>query len=129
MRKQMTGRTAVGVLAALVLGAGIIAVARAAVRDESTDRAAARKAFDAGNFKDAYDAYHDLLLDAKSDPMRVGEDLNLAIQSLQRLGRVDEVDALREKVVEVHKANWRLLRAAAQSFQQTEQWGFVVAGQ
>ena len=38
------------------------------------------------------------------------------MNSLRRLGRIDEIDAFREAVVAVHQGNWRLLQAAAESF-------------
>src|SRR3712207_1040733 len=79
-------------------------------------REAAVKAFHAGNFKEAYDGLRKLALDPADDPTKVGDDLHLAIQALQRLGRVDEADAFREGVVQAHKKNWRLLAAAARSY-------------
>ena len=53
-------------------------------------RAAMTKQMQAGNFKVAYEGYQKLLLDPKEDPAALGEDLNLAIQCLANLGRVDE---------------------------------------
>ena len=45
----------------------------------------------------------------QTDPRQVGNDLGMAVQCLQRLNRVDEIDALLEDAVKVHKDNWRLL--------------------
>src|SRR5262249_37379603 len=70
-----------------------------------------------------------LVLDAKTDPVRVGGDLPKAIHCLVSLGRNDEVDALREAVIAAHRDNWRLLQAAAESFLGGEHSGFIVAGQ
>ncbi len=81
-----------------------------------------------GNFKDAYEGFSKLALDANDDPRQVGGDLNRAVNCLQRLNRLDEVDDFREKVIEVHKNNWRLLWAAAQSYMDREHYGFIVAG-
>ena len=48
---------------------------------------------------------------------------------LAQLGRSDEVDDFREAVVEVHKENWRLLQAAAESYlNDPAHFGFIVAG-
>ena len=46
------------------------------------------KTFQAGNFNDAYKGLRALCLDPKNDPFQVGKDLHLAVQALQRLGRV-----------------------------------------
>src|SRR5258708_1752367 len=86
------------------------------------------KAIDAGNFKDAYEGLRKIALDPKNDPMKVGKDLTQAILCLQRLGRVDEIDAFREAVIDVHKDNWRLLATAARTFTDGEHYGYIVAG-
>ncbi|MGO8898039.1 MAG: alpha-2-macroglobulin family protein, partial [Isosphaeraceae bacterium] len=83
-----------------------------------------------GNYKDAYDGYRALALDPKDDPTLVGKDLQQAISCLLQLQRADEVDSFREAVIEVHKGNWRLLEAAAQSYlNDPEHYGFIVAGE
>ncbi|HKD35344.1 MAG TPA: alpha-2-macroglobulin, partial [Pirellulales bacterium] len=88
-----------------------------------------KKQFDAGNFKDAYEGYRALALNKEDDPLKVGDDLKMAIDSLDRLSRTDEADDFREKVIEVHKSNWRLLHAAADSLIDTPfHFGFRVAG-
>ena len=63
------------------------------------------KTFQAGNFKDAYDGLRKLCLDPKNDPLQVGKDMDLAVQALQRLGRVDEADDFREAAIKVHATN------------------------
>src|SRR2546426_1838041 len=70
------------------------------------------KAYNDGNFKVAYEGLKKLSLDPKNDPKLVGKDLELAINSLYRLGRTDEVDEYRESVIKVHEKNWRLLASA-----------------
>ena len=83
----------------------------------------------AGNYKDAYDLFRKLALDPQDDPQKVGEDLQMAAQCLANLNRISEIDAFREAVVAIHKANWRLLWAAAENYMQVQQQGFRVAGQ
>src|SRR5688500_10646848 len=95
-------------------GVGFLAVA-AAAPGEQERRDEANKTMQAGNFKEAYDAFRALALEPGSDPLKVGDDLHHAVECLQRLGRLDEGDKFREEVVAAHKANWRLLWAAAQS--------------
>ena len=92
-------------------------------------RAGFQKAMDDGNFKDAYEGFRKLALDPNDDPRRVGNDLQQATSCLQRLNRVDEIDAFREAVVEVHAKNWRLLFAAGQNYMNVRHRGFMVAGE
>ena len=95
----------------------------------SVNRSTAKKQFDAGNFKDAYEASRKLVLDAKSDPDKVGGDLSMAVQSLQNLGRTDEIDELIEAAVKVHESNWRLLADAARQYgTMIDHNGFIIAG-
>jgi uncharacterized protein YfaS (alpha-2-macroglobulin family) len=96
--------------------------------DPEAQRQKHYKAITDGNFKDAYEGLRKLALDPKDDPLKVGKDLTQAIVCLQRLGRVDEVDAFREAVITAHKDNWRLLASAAGSLTGNEHHGFIVAG-
>ncbi|MBC7852338.1 MAG: hypothetical protein IAF94_02790, partial [Pirellulaceae bacterium] len=91
-------------------------------------RAKSQKAMNDGNFKDAYEGFKKLCLDPKDEPPQVGNDLNQAVQCLNNLGRVNEVDTLIEDTVKVHKDNWRLLNAAAQQYVNTQHQGFLIAG-
>jgi uncharacterized protein YfaS (alpha-2-macroglobulin family)/tetratricopeptide (TPR) repeat protein len=118
--------TAAIVLAVLVLG-GYWLLAQGSP-DNQKQRDFWTKTFQAGNFKDAYEGLKKMCLDPKNDPHQVGHDLHLAVQALQRLGRIDEADEFREAVIKVHDKNWRLLAAAAQSYVQTEHFGYIVAG-
>ncbi|MGE3316085.1 MAG: MG2 domain-containing protein, partial [Planctomycetaceae bacterium] len=92
-------------------------------------RAAAAKQFDAGNFRDAWEIYRDLALNPDDDKKEVGNDLHRAVQCLQRLGREDEADDFREKVIAAHAQDWRLLLEAARSYaHDTSHFGYIVAG-
>ncbi|MBU0566426.1 alpha-2-macroglobulin, partial [bacterium] len=83
-----------------------------------------------GNYKEAYEGFRKLALSPNNDPGQVGSDLYVSVSCLQRLGRVDEIDELREAVIEVHKDNWRLLFAAAKSYFDTaSHYGYIVAGE
>ena len=86
------------------------------------------KLFAAGNYKEAYEGYRRLALDPNTEPDRVGGDLTRAIECLGQLGREAEVDAFRDAVIAVHKDNWRLLQAAAESLFNDQHYGFIVAG-
>ena len=130
MRNRQRARAVVAILLALTTGSATY-FALAAEPDPASRRSAARKEMQAGNFKDAYDAFRALAIDPKTEPAaEVGNDLDAAVQCLRQLGRVDEADALREQSVEAHKDNWRLLWAAAKSYLSgTGNYGHIVAGQ
>ena len=96
--------------------------------DRPAERERAGKLFTQGNFKDAYEIYRALALDATTDPALVGHDLDQGVKCLVQLGRVDEADAFREAVIVVHKTNWRLLEAAAESYLNDKHIGFIIAG-
>jgi hypothetical protein len=97
-------------------------------RPRQGGRAALTKAFQDGNYKDAYEGFRKLALDPNDDRLQVGTDLGTAITCLQSLGRVDEIDHFREAVIAVHKNNWRLLEAVAQSYADQGHYGYIVAG-
>ncbi|NOX54682.1 MAG: alpha-2-macroglobulin [Planctomycetes bacterium] len=82
-----------------------------------------------GNFREAYQQFRQLALDPQANKSKVGDYLHRAVDCLSRLGRTDEIDAFREKVIEVHSSNWRLLQAAAQSYMQGPHFGYIVAGE
>jgi hypothetical protein len=124
-----------GKRAAMVLGV-TLSLLSAALWLSAADPAAATqreklmKAYQAGNFKDAYEGLCKLALDPKDDPAKVSQDLTTAITCLQRLGRTDEIDDFREAVISAHKENWRLLETVAESYAdaQMQHFGFIVAG-
>ena len=91
-------------------------------------RADIQKQFGAGNFKAAYDGFRRLALDPADDPKSIGDDLNKAGQALQQLGRLEELDDLRDKVIRIHGQNWPLLWAAADNYFQSSHDGTLVAG-
>ena len=117
-------RLAVGLVCFSFLGLWLMA----AEVEPGKMRQRAQKAEKEGNFKIAYDDYRKLALDPKDDPAQVGDDLTHAIQCLRQLNRIDEVDEFRDKVIEAHEANWRLLQTAAKTFLHGDSQGFIVAG-
>jgi uncharacterized protein YfaS (alpha-2-macroglobulin family) len=95
-------------------------------RDEA--RQNAQKLMKAGNYKEAYDLYQKLATDPDESARQVGQDLEIALTCLQNLNRVKEADAFREKVAQVHAANWRALYAVARSYFNIDHSGTIVAG-
>jgi len=126
---MMSGKWQVRVLGIALAVMGAL-VWRLAAQAPSLDeqRVKLKQTFAAGNFKDAYEGLRKLALDPMDDPRLVGNDLEMALTSLQRLGRMDESDDFREAVIVVHKDNWRLLDAAAQTYVATEHYGYIIAG-
>jgi uncharacterized protein YfaS (alpha-2-macroglobulin family) len=98
------------------------------VQAPKPDRAKLDQLVQAGNFKDAYEGYRRLALDPRDEPRLVGSDLARAIECLARLGRAAEIDEFREKVIEMHGGNWRLLVRAAMSLQGGTPYGSIIAG-
>ncbi len=116
----------------LLVGAillGIIAeTVRSADDAAGEDRARYNRLFSDGNLKDAYEGFCRLALDPNEDTSQAGEDVNKALAALSQLGRLDEIDELREAAVKVHAKNWRLIKVVAESYLNFEHFGFVVAG-
>src|SRR5947209_5245781 len=68
---------------------------------------AVRKAFEAGQFKEAFEGARAIALDPKEDPKAAAEGLYLAVESLRKLGRVEEVDDFREAVLKAQPVSIR----------------------
>ncbi len=92
-------------------------------------REKAHQHYKAGNYKDALAIYQDLVLKRDAASHLVSTDLNMAISCLQSLNRTSETDDLRERVIKIHRDNWRLLYTAAQSYYNNTHYGYIVAGE
>src|SRR5262249_16114278 len=118
--------TVAGVMGCMAIALGVVLGQGSGARP---DRKRLDKLFADGNFKDAYEGYRALALDAKSDPQRVGSDLGQARECLLKLARAGEIDVFREAVVALHQGNSRLLQAAAESLLDlNDHMGAIVAG-
>jgi alpha-2-macroglobulin len=115
----------IGLMSCTVLALGVALGGR---EDAPIDRDRLARLFAQGNYKDAFAGYQALALRANTESKLVGSDLTKALACLSKLGRTDENDALREAAVTAHKANWRLLQAAAESYLDDPHEGFIVAG-
>src|SRR5438105_2830012 len=124
----MRGKRRLGALGCALACVAVVSWLSAASQPPRPQRDSLLKAYQAGNYKDAYEGLRLLTLDPRHDPLKVGDDLHTAVQCLRNLGRTDEVDDYREAVIQAHGKNWRLLQAAAQSYTQTEHHGYIVAG-
>jgi len=113
---------------ALLAAACFVPMLMSANSSPQERRQSARSAMDAGNFKDAYEAFAPLAMDPTDDPSEVSDDLRRAITCLQRLGRSSEIDDMRDKVIAAHARNWKLLWTAARTYYEGEGYGFIIAG-
>ena len=95
--------------------------------DHAVIRRQAQKAYQNGNWNDAYQLFRRLCVETVNDPKIVGRDFGQARQCLHNLNRINELDEFRETVIEKHIDNWRLLQAAAGSYSQDNHWGYMVA--
>ena len=91
-------------------------------------RAELWKAFDKGNYKDAYDGLSKLVLGDAEKGKELGEDLTRCVQALSNLGRLDETDELIEKAVAAHPKDVLLLMAAAGNYYSLQHNGHIIAG-
>ena len=87
------------------------------------------EAYGQGNYKDAYEGFHKLLLDPANKSPRLSDDLNMAVHCLRNLGRDQEIDSLLEDTVKTHPDDWRLLSRAAQQMMNIPHQGFIIAGE
>ena len=101
-------------------------------KPERLVRSRARKIYNDGNYKEAYKLYSKLALRTETHRIKVCKDLEMGIQCLRHLNRMNEVDDFREKAVKVHSANWRMLRTVAQTYLSNDYYhhnGYMVAGE
>jgi hypothetical protein len=85
--------------------------------------------FNDGNYNDAYQVFRTRVADPQTDPRTVGDELRMAVQCLQNLGRHDEIDKLLEDAVAAHPKNWRLLKSAAGLYLSIEHFGYMIGGE
>jgi len=81
-----------------------------------------------GNFSDAYQGFHRLAVDPRTDSRQLSQALTDGIACLQRLNRTAEIDPFREEVIRLHAGNARLLWRAAQTYVTVDHHGFLVSG-
>ena len=118
----------IATLLTLVVATALVAAVIESQQSHADRRSEAAKTLKQGNYKEAYQIYRQLVLDKHVEPDKVGGDLQQAVNCLVRLNRSSEIDAFREQAIVVHAKNWRLLHAAALSFQSNVHHGYLIAG-
>ncbi len=108
---------------------GIAAMEMSAAEKPASElRQKALQELQAGNFRDAWGHYQELVLGTEVDPQRIDQDVAEAVQSAQSLGEVGKVDEFLENGIAKHGGNWRFLRAVARVYLNFDHSGFEVAG-
>jgi len=100
----------------------------AATAHAAPDRDRAQALYSAGNYKDAYNLFREMVLAKDFEPRQISSDLSSALSCLSSLGRSDETDQLLEEVVVAHPNDWRALYAVATQYHQGSHSGTIVAG-
>ncbi|WP_145223419.1 alpha-2-macroglobulin family protein [Gimesia alba] len=100
----------------------------AAEKSLTEERAVAQKYQKQGNFRDAWQLYQKLALQKSNSDQGVVHDLQAGIQCLQRLNRVNEIDAFRESVLKVHGDQPRVLWKLAESYVHGPHFGVIIDG-
>jgi len=112
-------------VAALATGWLVQAAAPAEVANLA---ATAKKQFEAGNVKDAYENYRKVLLDPRYEGADIIEYLTNVNNALQRLNRVPESDKLWEEIIAAHPTHRRVIAGMAWQYGNARQDGFMIAG-
>lgn len=116
-------------LLALIVGGLLVVPSTMAAPEKPEDvRAQAERAQKNGNWNDAYKLYSKLALDPANIGAVAGYDLQNGVQCLAQLGRQEEADAFREQAIASHPKDWAMLEQAANSYNQEQHYGFIVAG-
>jgi uncharacterized protein YfaS (alpha-2-macroglobulin family) len=97
----------------------------AAPDDEGRNRLQAKLLRGQNNWKDAYEIFRKLAVEPSTNPQKVADDLNEAIQCLLRLRRQEETDDLIREAVAAQPSNSRLLYQAAKCLQSLNSHGLV----
>jgi alpha-2-macroglobulin len=93
------------------------------------DRNQAQSLYQQNNFNDAYQIYLKLLQDPQAEDSLLANDYRQAWRCLQSLSRTNELDGLREQLLDRHPNKWRLRQSIARSYLENEHYGFLVAGE
>ncbi|MFV2068359.1 MAG: MG2 domain-containing protein, partial [Pirellulales bacterium] len=119
---------------ALIIGFVITLFSFSTDKGTSEDSAAGRSLQDLqqtmkeGNFLDAYEGFHRLAVEPRTNPHQVPNALADGVECLKRLSRTSDIGAVREGVIRVHAGNPRLLWRAARTYLAVDHHGFLIAG-
>ncbi len=102
-------------------------VLRAAENQPQLD--AAKQLFVDGNYQEALDAFQQLLSSTDVDTDHLTKAYASSLECYRRLGRLSELDDLREEIVGRHGKRWELLSEVAHSYMDVAHHGYQIAGE
>ncbi|MCL2005363.1 MAG: MG2 domain-containing protein [Planctomycetaceae bacterium] len=80
-----------------------------------------------GLYKDAYDLLQPWLLDSDNgNQAQFGQGLQIAVESLQYLTRINELDDLLESAADAHKNSWRAITSIANQYRYLPNFGLII---
>jgi uncharacterized protein YfaS (alpha-2-macroglobulin family) len=91
-------------------------------------RLQADRAYGAGHWKAAFEAYSEALFQADADDRQSAQDFVKAADCLAKLNRESELDGFRDRLAAAHHGRWRLLQEIANSYAQGNHYGYLIAG-
>ncbi|MEA2011622.1 MAG: MG2 domain-containing protein, partial [Verrucomicrobiota bacterium] len=93
----------------------------------------AEKLYRQGNYKEAYYEYEKICLkpnNYENNVTTLTSAYSRALTCLRQINKMDKVDAFREKVIKIHKNNWKLLSRAAKSYLHEQyHYGYMISGE
>ena len=105
------------------------------VQSDTTDRVSeevrgrAKKLYAEGNYKEAFDAYKEIVTDPKAGEQPLVSDLAILYQCIQRMRYYSQWDELIENVIEAQSNDWRVLQAIAVQYQSAPKYGVIIDNQ
>ncbi len=81
-----------------------------------------------GNHKDAYEGLRTFVLNKSTSPGDAARGYDAAIECLEQLNRVEEIDKFRAEAALAHKNEWQVLAAVAKSFIAVPHYGYMIGG-
>ncbi|MEE2676106.1 MAG: MG2 domain-containing protein [Planctomycetota bacterium] len=86
----------------------------------------AKKLYDDGNYKEAYEAYIKIATDPKAGGQPLVRDLSVLYQCIQRMRYYSQWENLIEKVIAAHSNDWRVLQAVAGQYRSAPKYGIII---
>ncbi|MCH2370612.1 MAG: hypothetical protein MK324_08790, partial [Pirellulales bacterium] len=86
----------------------------------------AKKLYDDGNYKEAYEFYVKIATDPKAGGQPLVSDLSVLYQCIQRMRYYSQWENLIEKVVAAQSNDWRVLQAVAGQYRSAPKRGIII---